>query len=111
MLDPDDAAYPGSDEILSFGAPVGRKLGLKKLGVHIETLLPGRRTSWPHAESDEEEFAYVISGNPHVWIEQATAVNCDWVRRHPACIAIGCAGILTALRLGAQASCLHCDSR
>ncbi len=69
LLDPDDAAYPGSDEILSFGAPVGRKLGLKKLGIHVEVLPPRRRTSWPHAESDEEEFAYVISGTPHVWID------------------------------------------
>jgi ribosomal-protein-alanine N-acetyltransferase len=69
FLEPDDAHYPGSDEILSFGAPMGRLLGLKKVGIHIETLLPGRRTSWPHAESDEEEFAHVISGNPHVWID------------------------------------------
>ncbi|MGZ3809769.1 MAG: cupin domain-containing protein, partial [Bacteriovorax sp.] len=29
-------------------------------------------TSWPHAESEEEEFAYVIEGNPHVWIDGNT---------------------------------------
>ena len=33
------------------------------------TLLPGRRTSWPHAKSAEEEFKYVIKGNPHLWID------------------------------------------
>jgi uncharacterized cupin superfamily protein len=69
LLDEDNACYPGSDELLSIGAPVGKKLGLQKIGVHIETLTPGRRTSWPHAESAEEEFAYVIEGHPHVWID------------------------------------------
>lgn len=68
-IDLDNAHYPDSKELLSIGAPVGRKTGLKKIGVHIETLLPGRRTSWPHAESTEEEFAYVVSGHPHVWID------------------------------------------
>ena len=69
LMDDDNASYPGSEELLSIGAPVGRALGLKKIGIHIETLLPGRRTSWPHAEKDEEEFAYVIEGCPQVWID------------------------------------------
>lgn len=68
FLDDDSSSYPGSSELLSIGSAVGKKLGLQRIGVHIETLLPGRRTSYPHAESDEEEFAYVIEGNPHVWI-------------------------------------------
>jgi uncharacterized cupin superfamily protein len=67
--EPDNSCYKGSDELLSIGSPVGKKLGLEKIGIHIETLLPGRRTSWPHAESLEEEFAYVIEGHPHVWID------------------------------------------
>lgn len=66
---PDNSHYKGSDELLSIGAPIGKKLGLKAIGIHIETLLPGRRTSWPHAESAEEEFAYVIEGNPQVWVD------------------------------------------
>jgi uncharacterized cupin superfamily protein len=65
----DISHYRGSEELLSIGSPVGKKLGLEKIGVHVETLLPGRRTSWPHAESLEEEFAYVIEGQPHVWID------------------------------------------
>lgn len=69
LMDDDIASYPGSNELLSIGAPVGRKLGLKKIGIHIETLLPGRRTSWPHAEKEEEEFAYVIEGRPQAWID------------------------------------------
>ncbi len=65
----DDSRYPGSDELLSIGSPFGRIFGLKRLGVHHELLKPGRRTSWPHAESTEEEFAYVIEGEPDVWLD------------------------------------------
>lgn len=49
-------------------ASVGKKLGLTKIGIHIEILEPGKRTSWPHAESSEEEFAYVLEGHPDTWI-------------------------------------------
>ncbi|PIU01084.1 MAG: cupin [Bdellovibrionales bacterium CG10_big_fil_rev_8_21_14_0_10_45_34] len=58
----------GSDELLSIGSPFGKVFGLNKLGIHHELLPPGRRTSWPHAESDEEEFVYVIEGAPDAWI-------------------------------------------
>jgi len=70
LQDPDNACYKtsNSSELLSIGSPLGKKLGLKKIGVHHELLPPGRRTSWPHAESDEEEFIYVIEGNPDAWI-------------------------------------------
>lgn len=64
----DDARYPDSSELLSIGSPFSKSFGLSKLGIHYEVLPPGRRTSWPHAESDEDEFAYVIEGKPHVWI-------------------------------------------
>ncbi|MBI2026739.1 MAG: cupin domain-containing protein [Deltaproteobacteria bacterium] len=64
----DSCSYPNSKELLSIGSPFGRAFGLKKLGIHHELLPPGRRTSWPHAESAEEEFVYVIEGNPDVWI-------------------------------------------
>ena len=53
----------------SIGSPFGRDFGLQRLGIHHEVVLPGRRTSWPHAESTEEAFAYVIEGNPQVWID------------------------------------------
>ena len=69
LIDEDSCTYPDSTELLSHGSPVGRKLGLKSIGIHIETLYPGRRTSWPHAESLEEEFAFVIEGHPDVWID------------------------------------------
>ncbi len=65
----DDAHYPGSDELLSIGAPLARKLGLTRIGIHHERLPPGRRTSYPHAESAEEEFVFVIDGAPDAWID------------------------------------------
>ena len=65
----DDSRYPGSDELLSIGSPFGRAFGLQRLGIHHEVLPPGRRTSYPHAESMEEEFVYVIEGNPDAWID------------------------------------------
>src|SRR5471030_3047101 len=66
---PDDGSYPGDDELMSIGAPLGKSLGLTKLGIHHERLPPGRRTSYPHAESAEEEFVYVIEGAPDVWLD------------------------------------------
>ena len=66
---PDDSHYDGDDELMSIGAPFGRAFGLTRLGIHHERLPPGRRTSFPHAESAEEEFVYVIEGEPDVWLD------------------------------------------
>lgn len=69
IQDSDNAHYPDSDELLSIGSSFARYFGLKNLGIHHEVLPSGRRTSWPHAESTEEEFVYVIEGTPDVWID------------------------------------------
>ena len=66
---PDDSHYPNDEELMSIGAPIGRLLGLTRIGIHHERLPPGRRTSYPHAESAEEEFAFVLEGHPDVWID------------------------------------------
>ena len=66
---PDADRYLGDDELQSIGAPLGRALGLTRIGLHHIRLLPGRRTSYPHAESAEEEFAFVLEGRPDVWID------------------------------------------
>lgn len=66
---PDDGHYQGDDELMSIGAPFARHFGLNRLGIHHERLPPGRRTSFPHAESAEEEFVYVIEGHPDVWLD------------------------------------------
>lgn len=65
----DSSHYKGNDELMSIGAAFGRHFGLQRLGIHHERLLPGRRTSYPHAESTEEEFVYVIEGTPDAWID------------------------------------------
>jgi len=61
--------YPGSDETLSYGRAIGRVAGLRRIGLHLERVPPGQRTSYPHAEKDEEEFAYVLEGEIDVWID------------------------------------------
>jgi uncharacterized cupin superfamily protein len=65
----DNSSYPGSTELLSIGSPFAKIFGLKRLGIHHEEVPPGRRTSFPHAESAEEEFVYVIEGTPDTWID------------------------------------------
>jgi uncharacterized cupin superfamily protein len=65
----DNHHYRGDDELMRIGAPFGRHFGLTRLGIHHHRLPPGRRTSYPHAESAEEEFVYVIEGTPDVWLD------------------------------------------
>ena len=61
--------YRQSDESMGFDRPVSQATGMTKIGVHHLTLLPGRRTSLPHAESEEEEFMFVVSGEIDLWID------------------------------------------
>jgi uncharacterized cupin superfamily protein len=65
---PDDHHYPGDDELMTISASFAEHFNLMQLGIHHERLLPGRRTSWPHAEADEEEFVYVLEGTPDLWL-------------------------------------------
>lgn len=69
IQEPDEATYPGDQERLSIGSPFGRAFGFNRIGIHHEVLPPGRRTSWPHAESTEEEFVYVLEGEPDLWLD------------------------------------------
>ena len=61
--------YPRSDEPMGPTRRLGAAAGLVRLGVNLQRLPPGSRSSWPHAESDEEEFAYVIEGEVDAWID------------------------------------------
>lgn len=65
----DNNTYPGDDEKLSISASFGPHFGLMRLGIHHERVPPGRRVSWPHAEADEEEYVYVIAGEPDLWLD------------------------------------------
>ena len=48
---------------------LGKAAGLARIGVNIQRLPPGARSSWPHAEENEEEFVYVIDGEVDAWID------------------------------------------
>jgi len=61
--------YPRSTEGMAPSRPIGRAAGLMRIGLHLVRVPPGTRTSWPHAESAEEEFAYVIEGEVDAWID------------------------------------------
>jgi uncharacterized cupin superfamily protein len=65
----DDNHYPGSDELLTISASYSDVFKLMRLGIHHERLLPGRRLCWPHAEADEEEFVFVLEGEPDLWLD------------------------------------------
>jgi uncharacterized cupin superfamily protein len=59
----------GNADLGGFGNPIGCALGLTRIGIHHEITPPGNRSSFPHAESDEEEFVLVLKGTPDVWID------------------------------------------
>ena len=61
--------YPGSEEKMSPSRAVGRSAGLLRIGIHLVRVAPGTRTSYPHAEEDEEEFVYVVEGELDAWID------------------------------------------
>jgi uncharacterized cupin superfamily protein len=61
--------YPQSDEVLTYGRAIGKHAGLLRIGLHVCRLPPGHRTSYPHAEEDEEEFVYVLQGEVQAWID------------------------------------------
>ena len=63
--------YPNSDEPMGPTRAVGKAAGLRRIGVNVQRLPPGARSSWPHAEEDEEEFVYVLEGEVDCWIDGA----------------------------------------
>jgi uncharacterized cupin superfamily protein len=65
----DNNHYDDSDELQTISASYGSEFGLMRLGIHHERLKPGRRVSWPHAEADEEEFVFVLEGEPDLWAD------------------------------------------
>ena len=61
--------YPQSSEPMGPVRSLGKEAGLVRLGINIQRLPPGTRSSWPHAEENEEEFVYVIAGQVDAWID------------------------------------------
>ena len=64
-----DWTYRNDPEPMCRGADYSTHFGLTRFGIHHVRLPPGRRTSFPHAESAEDEFVYVIDGTPDVWLD------------------------------------------
>ena len=60
--------YPQSAEQMGPVRRLGKAAGLVRIGVNLQRLPPGMRSSWPHAEENEEEFVYVIEGEVDAWI-------------------------------------------
>ena len=61
--------YPQSSEPMGPVRRLGKEAGLQRIGINIQRLPPGARSSWPHAEENEEEFVYVLSGEVDAWID------------------------------------------
>nr|WKF61994.1 hypothetical protein HUO10_006526 [Paraburkholderia busanensis] len=69
LEEPTAHSYRNSDEPMGLDAPLSEALGITRIGIHHLRLLPGRRSSYPHCESTEQEFVYVLHGKPDVWID------------------------------------------
>jgi uncharacterized cupin superfamily protein len=65
----DSFSYPGDSETFGTGAALGRKLGLKRVAINYEVLAAGDRSSWPHAHKEEEEFIFILEGEPDLWVD------------------------------------------
>ena len=61
--------YPQSSERMGPLRRIGKAAGLQRIGINLQRLPPGTRSSWPHAEEQEEEFVYVIAGEVDAWID------------------------------------------
>ena len=56
-------------ETFSRGRDSTSATGLQKLGIWIDRIPPGHRSSWPHAHLVEEEFVFVVKGRAEAWID------------------------------------------
>ncbi len=61
--------YPQSTEPMGPIRRLGKNAGLVRIGVNLQRLPPGTRSSWPHAEENEEEFVYVLQGEVDAWVD------------------------------------------
>jgi uncharacterized cupin superfamily protein len=59
--------YPDSDEDQTIDARFDNCARFSRIGMRVQILKSGRRTSWPHAERDEDEFIFVVSGEVEAW--------------------------------------------
>jgi uncharacterized cupin superfamily protein len=61
---------PFDAEKLTIYRDLARAAGSVRIGLAVERLRPGHRSSFTHAHSEDEELIYVLAGSCHVrWIE------------------------------------------
>ncbi len=68
-------SYPGDDETFTNGVCLSEEFKLKRTVIWLERMPVGKRSSWPHAHAMEEEFVYVLEGNPTVWLNGQKTKN------------------------------------
>lgn len=68
-------------ETFTLGRDLTDALGLVSLGLYLDRLKPGKRSSWPHAHCFEDELLYILEGKAEVWVngETFTASPGDFV--------------------------------
>ncbi len=67
-LVPASFSYPGDSETFGDGLCLSRLFKMENIAIWLERLAPGKRSSWPHAHSKEEEFVTILKGEPDVWL-------------------------------------------
>ncbi len=69
-------SYPNDSETFGFGICLSRHFKMKNVAIWLEELPSGKRSSWPHAHSHEEEFVYILSGSATIKLNDKLFV-CD----------------------------------
>jgi uncharacterized cupin superfamily protein len=67
ILSKKENCYPKSDERQTLDARFDNRARFSRIGMRVQILKAGRRTSWPHAERDEDEYIHVVSGKVDAW--------------------------------------------
>jgi len=65
-LTEDSFFYPNSEEKFVNTVYLSRYFKMKNIVINLVRLPIGRRSSWPHAHSVEEEFVFILEGSPIV---------------------------------------------
>ena len=50
-------------------APFSHRFEIRRMGIRHDTVMPGWRSSQPHAERDEEEMVFILEGTPDLWTD------------------------------------------
>ncbi len=65
----DTFSYPNDNEEFINAVYLSRHFGMKNIAINLVRIPVGRRSSWPHAHSIEEEFVFILDGKPIVSLD------------------------------------------